>query len=95
MEKNNVKEKLLYLKLILVGILVFIIFYWVNCLIFAPVVSSFYPNNLYMTAEQSYLIPIHSSIIGLATLCIICVIIIVRKVNELIAKIDCLENRHD
>lgn len=92
MKENNEKAKVFYLKLIVIGIVVFIGLYWFNSFVLAPFVASI--DNWDKSVGTSYLVPIISSVIGLATLCIICFIIVMRKINELMKKIDNLQDGH-
>lgn len=92
MKENNDKAKLFYLKLIVIGVVVFIGCYWFNSFILSPFVASI--DNWDRSVGTSYLVPIISSVIGLATLCIICFILVMRKINELMKKIDDLQDGH-
>lgn len=93
MKENNDKEKMFYLKLIMIGVLVFVGLYWFNSFVLASIVGSM--DNWDKSPGVSYLVPIISSVIGLATLCVICFIILMRKINALMKKIDDLQNgRH-
>lgn len=78
---NN--KKTFYFKLVFISLISFILFYWINKLLFTPIVNSFRITGSDSVAV-SYLVPIYAATSGLASSIIVCTYLILNKINELI-----------
>lgn len=85
MTESKIKKNLFYLKLIFIGFLSFILFYWINQLFFSSIIYAFKINSPDSVA-LSYLAPVYAALSGLAALVVICTYLIIYKLNKLIEK---------